>query len=103
MGVERGKARHGDVPKTETAKPDAVDKLHAGRLPAQRQIDVLHQDLAAFNERIKELEKEGHHGHAMEVLKREALNMAVQIDELRCLLVAPKPQPLNKAGSSARR
>jgi hypothetical protein len=104
MGVERGKARYGDVPKADAEKRDAADKFYPWRFPIQHQIAVLHEDLAAFNARIEELEKEGHRGHAMEVLKRQALSMAVQIDELRCLLVVPKTQPSNKAGSfSARR
>jgi hypothetical protein len=40
-----------------------------------------------FNERIIELENEGHRGHAMEVLKANAIDFARRIDELRCLLV----------------
>jgi hypothetical protein len=104
MGAECGNAWYGDVPKADVEKRDAVDKFYAWRFPIQHQIAVLHEDLAAFNERIEELEKAGHHGYAMEVLKRQALSMAVQIDELRCLLVVPKTRPLNKAGSfSARR
>ena len=104
MGTERGKAWYGGVPKAEIEERDTVDKSYAWRRPIQHQIAVLHEDLAAFNERIEELEKAGHHGHATEVLKRLALSMAVQIDELRCLLVVPKTQPSNKAGSfSARR
>ena len=43
-----------------------------------------------FNERIADLENEGHRGHAMEVLKANAIDLARQIDELRCLLVEPK-------------
>jgi hypothetical protein len=42
-----------------------------------------------FNDRIIELENEGHRGHAMEVLKAKAIDFARQIDELRCLLVGP--------------
>jgi hypothetical protein len=45
---------------------------------------------SAFNERIFELEDEGHQGYAMEVLKANAVDLARQIDELRCLLVVPK-------------
>ena len=48
----------------------------------------------AFNERIAELKNEGHRGHAMDVLKANAIDLARQIDELRCLLVdAPKGWP----------
>ncbi|MGO8911103.1 MAG: hypothetical protein ACLQDM_17540 [Bradyrhizobium sp.] len=46
-------------------------------------------ELNAFNDRIAELEDEGHRGHAMEVLKANALDFARQIDELRSLLIAP--------------
>ena len=46
----------------------------------------------AFNERIAELEDEGHRGHAMEVLKANALEFARQIDELRCVLVESAPK-----------
>jgi hypothetical protein len=52
----------------------------------------LQKDLHAFNERIAELENEGHRGHAMEVLKANAIDFARQIDELRCLLVASAPK-----------
>jgi hypothetical protein len=90
--------------KPDTARQTPSDRFHPARFPVQHQIEVLHRDLAAFNERIKELEKEGHHGHAMEVLKRQALSMAGQIDELRCLLVVPKSPAAARVGAvSARR
>jgi hypothetical protein len=53
----------------------------------QQTIYRLEMGLDAFNERIAELESEGHNGHAMEVLKRNALDLARQIDELRSVLV----------------
>jgi hypothetical protein len=43
--------------------------------------------LRAVNDRIAELEREHHHGHAMEVLKQNALDLARQIDELRSMLL----------------
>lgn len=46
-------------------------------------------ELNAFNERIAELEDEGHQSHAMDVLKANAFDFARRIDELRCLLVEP--------------
>jgi hypothetical protein len=49
----------------------------------------LEDELNSFNDRIAELEDEGHRGHAMEVLKANALDFARQIDELRSLLIAP--------------
>ena len=63
--------------------------------PIQHEIQELQNELNAFNERIAELEDEGHRGHALEVLKANAIDFARQIDELRCLLVesAPKDAP----------
>ncbi len=67
----------------------AVKKLPALRFPIQREIHKLQDALDAFNERIAELEGEGHRGRAMEVLRTNALDFARQIDELRSLLVEP--------------
>jgi hypothetical protein len=55
--------------------------------PIQHEIQELQNELNAFNERIAELEDEGHRGHAMEVAEGQRLDFARQIDELRCLLV----------------
>jgi hypothetical protein len=49
----------------------------------------LEDELNAFNERIAELEDEGHRGHAMKVLTANAIDLARRIDELRSLLVEP--------------
>jgi hypothetical protein len=57
--------------------------------PIEREIQRLEADLYTFNERIAELETEGHRGHAMEVLKANAIDMAQKIDELRGLLAEP--------------
>jgi hypothetical protein len=62
-------------------------KLPARSFPIQRSIQQLSDDLDALNERIAELEQEGHRGHAMQVLKANALDFARQIDELRSILV----------------
>jgi hypothetical protein len=70
-------------------KLPVVDKLPTRRFPIQRQILKLQAALDAFNERIAELEHEGHQGHAMGVLKATAMDFARQIDELRSLLIAP--------------
>jgi hypothetical protein len=69
------------------------------RFPIQREIQRLDDELSAFNERMAELEAEGHRGHAMDVLKANALDFARRIDELRCLLVesAPKAGPKRKS------
>jgi hypothetical protein len=64
----------------------------ASRFPVQHEIQHLQNELNAFNDRIIELENEGHRGHAMEVLKAKAIDFARQIDELRCLLVGPVPK-----------
>jgi hypothetical protein len=65
-------------------------RAQAWRSPVQQELDGLLDELAAFNERIAELVQDGHRSHAMTVLKAQALSLASQIDELRCLLVVPK-------------
>jgi hypothetical protein len=64
-------------------------KFPARLFPVHSEIQHLENDLDAFNERIVELENDGHRGHAMEVLKANALDLASRIDELRSLLVEP--------------
>ena len=66
---------------------EKVDKFPAARFPVQHEIQQLQRELNDFNERIIELENEGHRGHALEVLKANAVDFARRIDELRCLLV----------------
>ena len=66
---------------------EKFDKSSAARFPVQHEIQQLQKELNDFNERIIELENEGHRGHAMEVLKANAIDFARRIDELRCLLV----------------
>ncbi len=75
--------------------PQADNKYPGRRFPVHHEIQKLQEKLTAFNERIAELEDEGHRGHALEVLKANAIDFARQIDELRCLLVesAPKDAP----------
>jgi hypothetical protein len=67
----------------------SVGNFPARLFPTQNKIQALENELQAFNERIIELEDEGHRGHAMEVLKANAIDLARQIDELRSLLVEP--------------
>jgi hypothetical protein len=62
-------------------------KFPAQLFPVQSEIQNLENDLDAFNERIAELENEGHRGHALEVLKANAIDFARMIDELRSLLI----------------
>ena len=69
---------------------EKADKFPAARFPVQHEIQQLQKELNHFNERIIELENEGHRGHAMEVLKANAVDFARRIDELRCLLVRPQ-------------
>jgi hypothetical protein len=83
---------HGNLPATRAEKQQAVDEYPARRFPIQHEIQKLQRELKAFNERIVELENVGHRGHAMEVLKANAIDFARQIDELRCLLVASAPK-----------
>ena len=77
----------GDLRTTHTA-----DEYPACRFPIQHEIRKLEDELNSFNERIAELEDEGHQGHAMEVLKANALDFARRIDELRCILVESSPR-----------
>jgi uncharacterized coiled-coil DUF342 family protein len=70
----------------------AVKNYPARRFPIQHEIQKLREELNAFNERIADLENEGHRGHAMEVLTAKAMDFARQIDELRCLLVESAPK-----------
>jgi hypothetical protein len=87
------------LPATRAENRQDVDKYPARRFPIQHEIQELQNELHAFNERIADLESEGHRGHAMEVLKAKAIDFARQIDELRCLLVESAPKdarPLQK-------
>jgi hypothetical protein len=58
---------------------------------------------AILNERIAELEQEGHRGHAMEGLKANAMDFASRIDELRSMLVVvpTKAEPRKPTSSKS--
>jgi hypothetical protein len=84
MATER---RTGNRLTTPTEQPPTANKLPDRRFPIQRSIQELSDGLDALNERIDELENEGHLGHAMDVLKANALDFASRIDELRSILV----------------
>ena len=84
MATER---RTGNRLETRTGQPQDTGKLPSRRFPIQRSIQKLSDDLDALNERIAELQNEGHRGHAMDVLKANALDFARRIDELRSILV----------------
>ena len=86
MTTQRRRGLYGDLRTTHTKKQPTANKYHARRFPIQHEIRKLEDELNSFNERIAELEDEGHRGHAMEVLKINALDFARRIDELRCIL-----------------
>jgi hypothetical protein len=71
---------------TGSKQEPSAGKFLARLFPVQSEIQHLESDLDAFNERIVELENEGHRGHAMDVLKANAMDLACRIDELRSLL-----------------
>jgi hypothetical protein len=91
MATQRRKGLHAGL---RTARP----KNLLQQFPIQHEIQKLEDELNAFNERIAELEDEGHRGHDMEVLKANALNFARQIDELRCVLVESSPKQSPRFG-----
>jgi uncharacterized coiled-coil DUF342 family protein len=99
MSTQRQRTLRSDPPAERAEKRQAIDEYPARRFPIQHEIQKLQKELKAFNERIAELENVGHRGHAMEVLKVNAIGFARQIDELRCLLVesAPKDAPKGRS------
>jgi hypothetical protein len=70
--------RTGNRLATRTKPRPAVNKFSADRFPIQREIQRVEDELNAFNDRIAELEDEGHRGHAREVLKANALDLRVR-------------------------
>jgi hypothetical protein len=76
--------------KKKSPDVDLDPSQQAWRSPVQHQLDGLLSELAAFNDRLAELVKQGHQSHATSVLKAQALSLAGQIDELRCLLAVPR-------------
>jgi hypothetical protein len=72
-----------------TKQQASAAKFPVRLFPVQHEIQNLENDLHAFNERIVELENEGHRGHAMNVLKANAIDLSRKIDELRSLLAQP--------------
>ena len=95
MSTQRRRGLYAGLRTARPKKQPTSEKYSVRRFPIQHEIQKLEGELSAFNERIAELEDEGHRGHAMEVLKAMALDFAGQIDELRCVLVesAPKQSP----------
>jgi hypothetical protein len=87
MTTVRRRGLYADLRTTHPKKQPTVDKYSARRFPIQHEIQKLEDELNSFNERIVELEDKGHWGHAMEVLKANAIDFARRIDELRSILV----------------
>jgi|GraSoi2013_100cm_1033763.scaffolds.fasta_scaffold16800_5 hypothetical protein len=98
MTIQRRRGLHDDLRTTRGKKRPPVDPYPARRFPVQHEIQKLEDELNAFNERIAELEDEGHRGHAMEVLKANAVDFARRIDELRCVLVESAQKNAQEAG-----
>jgi hypothetical protein len=84
-----GKQRRIDLRVTEPEDQQSRKNLPASGYPVQHEIEELRKALAALNERIAELASDGHQGHAMEVLRVNAMDLACQIDELRCFVQFP--------------
>ena len=82
----------GNLSAMRAEKRQAVDEYPARRFPIQHEIQKLEDELNAFNERMAELEDDGHRGHAMDVLKANAIDLARRIDELRCVLIESAPK-----------
>ena len=55
-----------------------------GPVKRNAEIEQLRLELASFNERIKELEKQHPEASKIEALRVSALVLARQIDEIRC-------------------
>jgi len=55
-----------------------------GPVKSDAEIEHLRLELASFNERIEELEKQHPDASKIEALKASALVLARQIDEIRC-------------------
>lgn len=69
MSTQRRRGLHCDLRTTCPEKRPAIDKYPGRRFPIQNEIRKLEDELNAFNDRIEELEDEGHRGYAIEVLK----------------------------------
>jgi hypothetical protein len=92
MSTQRRRGLHADLRTTGPKSQPTIEKYPGRRFPVQHEIQRLANELNAFNDRILELEEEGYNGHAMDVLKANALDFARQIDELRCVLVESAPK-----------
>jgi hypothetical protein len=87
--------RTGNRLASPTNRPVA-QQYPARRFPIQHEFRRLEDELDAFNERMAELEDDGHRGHAMDVLKANAIDFARQIDELRCVPIESAPKVKRK-------
>jgi hypothetical protein len=73
MTTERQRAGN-RLASRSTQQPSAA-KISTRKFPIQGEIQKLEDELNAFNERIAELEDEGHRSHAMDVLKGPSIPM----------------------------
>src|SRR5260370_12380676 len=81
----------GNLSATRGANRPAVNKYPGRRFPIQHEIHQLQEQLNAFNERIADLKDVGHRGHAMEVLKSNAIDFPRPVYELHCFLAVSLP------------
>jgi len=103
--------RRNELKATPAEKRQAIDKYLARHFPIQHKIQTLEKVLRYFNERIAELAKVGHQGHAMEALEANAVDFARQIDLLRCVSIElatmdgpqDEPRKLHLSKNSTRR
>jgi uncharacterized protein YydD (DUF2326 family) len=61
-----------------------AQRVRIGSVNNHAEIERLRLELAAFNKRIEELEKQHPEASKIEALRASALVLARQIDELRC-------------------
>jgi hypothetical protein len=78
------RSRRRDYNRGRIMKPQRTWNL-VGADQENAEIERLYLELAAFNQRIAELEKLHPEGPKIEILKASALLVSRQIDELRCL------------------
>ena len=65
------RARTGSLLAMRTEAGKQVDRIPASRFPVQHEIQHLQNELNAFNDRIIELENEGHRSYAMNITKNK--------------------------------
>jgi hypothetical protein len=84
--MTKQRQRAGNPLAAPSQQQPSASTISARKFSVQSEIQKLQDELNAFNERIAELENEGHRSRAMDVLKANAMDFASRIDELRSLL-----------------